>query len=460
MMRFFKIDHRIIGYPRPLHSLAKTQNSDFVRPGLVDPSSHPWSEWLDLMAMLAKKGYFGESMNPLMSSKESNYIRTACLNFARHRFTLVRYLSKKDIKVIAGCGCPSTDRKVVNSGKRLRAYVGIDESNVCGSCNLRGKCERAYAQARDQEGVRTIDVMRILLTYGLDSISPSVENRACQTKLVEDSVRKLLRESVAYSLKDVIESADSETAQDEPNSQDSAEIDPRKRPGDWHCTECKFLNFAKNIRCLQCDVFSEERLKQLKEEQKDHLPLKKGDWICQTCNFLNFSKNTRCLRCKDKPSLRQINPGEWECESCNYINFRRNSVCLKCDHKRQKALNATPDSKKGCDHHSEVSKTWSFVEEEKEEEEEEEEEEEDGFMRFPVEGGRSNVSRNAEKREQWKLEMTQRIRNNGYEKKKDDDKEDETESRFYDRRRMELLGNYSDDGEMDDWFVSKEDRSS
>lgn len=32
--------------------------------------------------------------------------------------------------MIAGCGCPSTDRKVVNSGKRLRAYVGIDEANV------------------------------------------------------------------------------------------------------------------------------------------------------------------------------------------------------------------------------------------------------------------------------------------------------------------------------------------
>lgn len=35
------------------------------------------------------------------------------------------------MKVIAGCGCPSIDRKVVNSGKRLRAYVGIDEVNVC-----------------------------------------------------------------------------------------------------------------------------------------------------------------------------------------------------------------------------------------------------------------------------------------------------------------------------------------
>lgn len=32
--------------------------------------------------------------------------------------------------MVAGCGCPSVDRKVVNSGKRLRAHVGIDEGDV------------------------------------------------------------------------------------------------------------------------------------------------------------------------------------------------------------------------------------------------------------------------------------------------------------------------------------------
>lgn len=42
-----------------------------------------------------------------------------------------RYLSRKDIQLIAGSGCPSLDRKVVNSGKRLRAFVGIDEGTVC-----------------------------------------------------------------------------------------------------------------------------------------------------------------------------------------------------------------------------------------------------------------------------------------------------------------------------------------
>lgn len=44
---------------------------------------------------------------------------------------LARMLSRKDIQIIARCGCPSLDRKVVNSGKRLRAYVGVDEGDVC-----------------------------------------------------------------------------------------------------------------------------------------------------------------------------------------------------------------------------------------------------------------------------------------------------------------------------------------
>lgn len=43
---------------------------------------------------------------------------------------LLRFLSRKDIGVTVALGCPSLDRKVVNSGKRLRAYVGIDEGNV------------------------------------------------------------------------------------------------------------------------------------------------------------------------------------------------------------------------------------------------------------------------------------------------------------------------------------------
>ncbi|KAL5763161.1 hypothetical protein ACOSP7_019425 [Xanthoceras sorbifolium] len=118
------------------------------------------------------------------------------------RTSLIRYFSRKDIQIVVGCGCPSIDRKVVNSGKPLRAHVGIDEGNVCSSCNLRGNCERAYVKAREDEGGRTVDVMRILLTYGLDPITGTVENKPCQNKLVKESVRRMLKEMVEYGAKE------------------------------------------------------------------------------------------------------------------------------------------------------------------------------------------------------------------------------------------------------------------
>lgn len=41
------------------------------------------------------------------------------------------YFMSRDIQTVAESSCPSIDRKVVNSGKRLRAHMGIDEGNVC-----------------------------------------------------------------------------------------------------------------------------------------------------------------------------------------------------------------------------------------------------------------------------------------------------------------------------------------
>lgn len=56
--------------------------------------SHPWPEWVDLMIRLLKRGYFEGYGNPFGSSevglKESNHIRTACLNFARDQYNVIR----------------------------------------------------------------------------------------------------------------------------------------------------------------------------------------------------------------------------------------------------------------------------------------------------------------------------------------------------------------------------------
>lgn len=75
-------------------------------------------------------------------------------------------------------------------------------SQVCSRCSLRGNCERAYVKAQKKEVGRTIDVMRILLTYGLDSITGSVINQSCVNKTVKDSIKKLLKEMVELGFKE------------------------------------------------------------------------------------------------------------------------------------------------------------------------------------------------------------------------------------------------------------------
>ncbi|XP_057777542.1 uncharacterized protein LOC130996056 [Salvia miltiorrhiza] len=430
--------------------------------------SHPWREWVDLMEKLLKNGYFDEIGNPFankgeVGGKEANLIRTACLNFARDQYQLIRYLSRKDIIVIAGSGCPSTDRKVVNSGKRLRAHVGINEGNVCSSCILRGDCDRAYVKAREDEGGRTVDVMRFLLTYGLDPVIGSVENKPSLNKNVKESVRTLLKEIVYVKVDEHDHETPNTTTQDRiPSTQKSggnqeqSQTDVPLKQGDWICPKCNFLNFARNVKCLRCNDLFQERLKKLSEEQGD-LPLKKGDWKCDKCYFLNFARNTRCLQCKENPPKRQLNPGEWECDSCNYINFKRNMVCLKCDHKRpiasQPVNNSLRNSQTQPWHEQERSSRYKgddsiiFVKSENEDQIGSRSwNQAPGFKDFPVAGGKSELSRDVQKHDSWKREMAAKSRIVIHER------EDSGRHKSYIFRGRREYPASGDDDDMAEWF--------
>ncbi|XP_050232401.1 uncharacterized protein LOC126681066 isoform X2 [Mercurialis annua] len=295
------------------------------------------------------------------------------------------------------------------------------------SCKMRGDCERAYVKAREDEGGRTVDVMRFLLTYGLDSNLVNSDNKLSQNKIVKESVRRLLKEMVDYS--------SNQDDTDPPKATEGQANIPMKQ-GDWLCPKCKFLNFARNVRCLRCNGLFQDRLRRLQEDQ-DHLPLKKGDWICEKCNFLNFAKNTRCLQCEEKPPKRQLSLGEWECESCNYINFRRNMVCLKCDHRRSKALNSPNNvstkpeqdnggysrlssnnaeneaandksEKRDRKNRKKGPRNWKFVEEEEDDDDSSLCNKDARYMNFPIVGGKSILSQDEQKREKWKAEMLEK----------------------------------------------------
>ncbi|KAH6790398.1 hypothetical protein C2S51_005404 [Perilla frutescens var. frutescens] len=415
--------------------------------------SHPWREWVDLMEKLLKNGYFDEIGNPFankgeVGNKEANLIRTACLNFARDQYQLIRYLSRKDIMVIAGSGCPITDRKVVNSGKRLRAHVGINEGNVCSSCILRGDCDRAYVKAREDEGGRTVDVMRFLLTYGLDPVVGSVENKPSLNKNVKESVRTLLKEMVDIKVEEQYHEPPKATAQDRTSSthenvsnQERSQIDMPMKQGDWICPKCSFFNFARNVKCLRCDSLFEERLKKISEEQ-EHLPLKKGDWICDKCNFLNFARNTRCLQCKENPPKRQLNHGEWECDSrpiaSNGADITSQTVN---NHQTQPQYMQEGWSRfKGDDSLKFVesesgdqigSSSWNQA---------------PGFKDFPVLGGKSDLSRDVQKQDSWKMGMAAKSRT------KSREREDSGRHKSYIRRGTSECPASGDDDDMAEWF--------
>lgn len=110
---------------------------------------------------------------------------------------------------------------------------------VCSSCNLRGDCERAFVNAREDEGGRTVDVMRIILTYGLDSIIASVENKPCLKKQVTESVRRLLKEIVDHSNEDknsnFPDTTEAVNEQVHPNLQAKGKKNVPMKQGDWIC---------------------------------------------------------------------------------------------------------------------------------------------------------------------------------------------------------------------------------
>lgn len=304
---------------------AEVAGQRFVPREIILPSSasqgaeiaHPWPEWIELMERLVEHNYFDlrrsneDDVIEKLSGGECGYkdegvdifkdlstVRKACINFAKDRFDILRSLSRKDIQILAGYGCPSLDRKVVCSAKRLRAYVQLDEGDVCSSCKLRSSCETAYTLPREEEPATTMDVMRILMVYGLDPLIDSAENKLHKRKTVKESIRKLLKEVVRLS---------------------AIPLDP---------------NLPKPVVKKPSPKVKVPQPPPRKRVGRDDIEMKRGDWLCPKCDFMNFAKNHNCLQCDSNRPKRELNPGEWDCPGCNFLNYRRNMTCYNCDHKR------------------------------------------------------------------------------------------------------------------------------
>ncbi|TVU39425.1 hypothetical protein EJB05_12844, partial [Eragrostis curvula] len=319
---------------------------------------HPWPEWIELMERLAQQRYFdlgracgtdeasvaaSVPMDLSEVSEEAGFdfsrdwttVKNACMNFGRDRFDILKSMSRKDLQILVGHGCPSMDAKVVFSAKLIRKLVHLDEGDVCSSCNLRSVCSRGYILTRKEDEARTLDVMRILLIYGFDHIKGTVENKPLlKLKSLKTVVRKLINEIVKRSAVPIDPNLPPPVIRKPPPKVKQPPPPPKKRVG------------------------------------RDDVEMKKGDWLCPKCDFMNFAKNTICLQCDAKRPKRQLLPGEWECPRCNFLNYRRNMSCFHCEHDRppDEYANSQMEAKQSAlrkrlerpPRKSDVSSAWNF----------------------------------------------------------------------------------------------------
>ncbi|RVX19030.1 hypothetical protein CK203_007175 [Vitis vinifera] len=367
--------------------------------GGVVELAHPWKEWVELMERLVQQNYFDhrrKDEDGLVESlgfgdvkevvddfgfdftRDWKTVQTACLNFGRDRFDILRSLSRQDIQILVGYGCPSTDRKLVFSAKLLRKLVHLDEGDVvlgiaffnqtvvtkwnrsyvgrrrkrawlgpfvpfldhlvreklkvCSSCSLRSSCEKAYLLTNKEDEARTIDVMRVLLTFGFDPVNGLVTNKSLmKQKSVKNVVRKLLHEVVKLSAVPIDPNLPPPVIKRPPPKVKQPPPPPKKRvgrddiemkKGDWLCPKNLHLDTQMHpwkyqyhmACCLSTEAwinYSEQcaglsTLNSCYTRVVSDVPLSR-------CDFMNFAKNTVCLQCDAKRPKRQLLPGEWEC---------------------------------------------------------------------------------------------------------------------------------------------------
>ncbi|KAF6146450.1 hypothetical protein GIB67_037750 [Kingdonia uniflora] len=236
-------------------------------------STHLWPEWLKLVENLKVSGYFGNMALELRGGDDGlsvfeempeEFVQAAraCMAFARDRSDILGSLSRKYIETIVENGSPFLFKGAADTARRMKTYLG-------------GDCENEL----EFEGGDTSDLMRFLLSYAFSPSYISGSSNIGNREVVESSVRSLLSELADVSRMPQFPRRYGETP----------------KP------------FGQNIE------------------------MKRGDWICSKCSFMNFARNMKCIECNQARPKRQLTGGEWECPQCDFFNYGRNVACLRCD---------------------------------------------------------------------------------------------------------------------------------
>ncbi|KAL0337834.1 UNVERIFIED_CONTAM: Zinc finger protein VAR3, chloroplastic [Sesamum calycinum] len=246
---------------------------------------HPWPEWTHFLSVLpsgqgasAPEEYriLPEDAFVVYEELSDDFVSAAatCLAFARARPNLLGLLSRTDIEAVVSNGTPFV-QKCAGDSKEDEGIFGTDESNVA-----------------EFDKANTVDLMKYIISYANNPTVSSERNGLYSRELVDSSVRNLLHELVAVS-------SGAQTGYIPASGNQFSDRDGQTRKP-----------FGQNIE------------------------MKRGDWICQKCSFMNFARNMKCLECEEPRPKRQLTGREWECPQCNFFNYGRNVACLRCDCRR------------------------------------------------------------------------------------------------------------------------------
>ncbi|KAG4915728.1 hypothetical protein JHK87_053285 [Glycine soja] len=244
-------------------------------------SSSSWPEWSSFLSHISSAGYLpslpDQTFTAAAERLSYSFLRdaTAFLAFARDRPNLLRLLSTRDIAAVVEHGSPFLFRDADDSVRKMKSFLSNGDANVL-----------------DTDRANTVDLMKFLLSYASNPFFSSEGNSLNKRDLVESSVRNLFGELFKLNY-----SAPGPNAFDSVQSQMAGRFGQTKPPG-----------------------------------QK--IEMKRGDWLCPRCNFMNFARNIKCLECEEARPKRQLAGGEWECPQCDFYNYGRNMTCLRCDCKR------------------------------------------------------------------------------------------------------------------------------
>jgi len=117
---------------------------------------------------------------------------------------------------------------------------------VCSACKLRGSCDRAYVIENVNAQARTVDVMRILMSYAVDPALNSGGTNPYISEHVQESARKLLGELIKLS----------DTTIDPTLPKPEVQSTSKKEPSE------------KSVKV------------NIKSNHSQDVEMKKGDWIC------------------------------------------------------------------------------------------------------------------------------------------------------------------------------------